>query len=148
MTREEFQTYLNYFNTQDYDKLTTYFAEDLEVQYNDNYDITGQYELTLHGIDGFLGFYKQMHQDVLELLELGFCLYDGKNLVVELYTEFLAKNDTVLVVDPLKRGDVVCCTNWACYDFDEQGKFKKIRISHFRCYKPETARLVKRLQAE
>ena len=142
MTRAEFEEYVNYFNTQNYDKLLEYFADDMEVQFNDTYDITGEYELTLHGPGEFLGFYKKMHESILELMEVGFCLFDGTNLVAELYTEFKAKEDTVLVVDKLKKGDVVITTNWVCYDFNEEGKFSKIRIAHWRCHKPDTARLV------
>lgn len=148
MTRAEFEEYINYFNTLNYDKLTEYFADDLEVQFNDTYDITGQYELTLHGKEGFLAFYQEMHKTITELMEVGFCLYDGTNLVVELYTEFQAKEDTTLVVDKLKKGDIVVTTNWACYDFDENGKFKKIRIAHWRCHKPETAYLVHRQEGQ
>ena len=131
MTREEFLVYMNHFNNKEYDGLTKYFADDIVVEYFDNFVLEKQTPKVLHGKDAFVANYMSLHSTVREFLDLGFCLFDGEHLIVELYTEFHALVDTEFTAGMMKKGDVFSVTNWVCYDFDKDGKFKRIRIAHF-----------------
>ena len=131
MTREEFLVYMNHFNNKEYDGLTKYFSDDIVVEYFTNFILEKQTPKVLHGKDEFVASYMTLHSKVREFLDLGFCLYDGEHLIVELYTEFHALEDTDFTAGRMKKGDAFCVTNWVCYDFDQNGKFKHIRIAHF-----------------
>jgi len=140
MTREEFLVYMNHFNNKEYDDLTKYFADDIVVEYFDNFSTTVQTRKILHGKQAFVDSYTNLHKNLREFLDLGFCIYDGTNLLVELYTEFHALCDCKFMAGDIKEGEILAVTNWVCYDFDENGKFSHIRIAHFCCHDPETAK--------
>ena len=131
MTREQFLVYMNHFNNKEYDDLTKYFTDDVTVEYFDNFTLEKRPPLVLHGKDAFVANYKGLHSTIREFLDLGFCMTDGEHLIVELYTEFHALVDTNFTAGELKKGEAFCCTNWVCYDLDENDKFKRIRIAHF-----------------
>jgi hypothetical protein len=140
MTREEFLVYMNHFNNKEYDELTKYFSDDIVVEYFDNFAVEKQNPKTLHGKDEFVANYMNLHRTVREFLDLGFCLFDGEHLIVELYTEFHALEDTAFSAGKLKKGEALCVTNWVCYDFSPDGRFSHIRIAHFRVHDPESKR--------
>lgn len=140
MTRAEFLVYMNHFNNKEYGALTEYFSDDIVVEYFDNFLVEQPAPQTLHGKAEFVANYTNLHKTVREFLDLGFCLYDGEHLIVELYTEFHALTDTGFSAGPLGKGDAFCCTNWVCYDFAPDGKFSHIRIAHFRVHDPASKR--------
>ncbi len=140
MTREEFLVYMNHFNNKEYDALTDYFADNIVVEYFDSFSTGATTHKVLRGKAEFVASYTNLHKNLREFLDLGFCLYDGKNLLVELYTEFHALHDTTFMAGPIKKGEILAVTNWVCYDFDENGKFSHIRIAHFICHDPAEAR--------
>ena len=146
MTRDEFLVYMNHFNNKEYDELTKYFSDEITVEYYDKSNIGKHNHRILHGKDAFVAAYTQLHRQVREYLDLGFCLYDGEHLIVELYTEFHAL-ETADFYDSgmLQKGDVHCITNWVCYDFASDGKFSHIRIAHFCVHDPSTKRFDPRL---
>ena len=131
MTRDAFLKYMNHFNNKEYDELTKYFSDDVVVEYFDDFILEKQERKVLHGKDAFVANYMKLHSTVREFLDLGFCMFDGEHLVVELYTEFHALTDTDFTAGRMKKGDSFCVTNWVCYDFAPDGKFKRIRIAHF-----------------
>ena len=131
MTKDEFLVYMNHFNNKQYDKLSEYFADDVTVEYFDNFVLEKQARRVLHGKQEFVANYMRLHSTVREFLDLGFCISDDKNLIVELYTEFHALEDTNFTAGKMKKGDAFCVTNWVCYDFAPDGKFSRIRIAHF-----------------
>ncbi len=141
MTRDEFIVYINHFNNREYNALTKYFSEDIIVEYFDNFLVEKQTPKTLHGKEEFVANYMGLHKKFREYLELGFFLTDGKNLLVELYTEFHALEDASFTAGAMKKGEAFCVTNWVCYDFAPDGSFQHIRIAHFRVHDPKNKRL-------
>lgn len=141
MTREEFLVYMNHFNNKEYSALTGYFSDDIVVEYYDKSYVGKYSHRILHGKDEFIAAYTALHKKLREFLDLGFCLFDGEHMLVELYTEFHALEATSLYDSgELKKGDVHCVTNWVCYDFAPDGRFSHIRIAHFCVHDPSKKR--------
>jgi hypothetical protein len=132
MTREEFMVYEGYFNSKQYDKVVSYFNPNCTVEYMDHFKLGPQTPQVLHGPAEFIENYKALHQNFKEFLNLGIFLSDEKNMIVEFHTEFHCMNDTLFQGSPMKRGEYFAVNQFCVYDFDEKGKFSRIRISHFR----------------
>jgi len=138
MDREQFLVYIGHFNNKRYDSLTSYFADDVTVEYFDDAYAPYAPAKTLHGRQEFVANYKALHAHTREVLELGDFMTQGNLMFVELYTEFHTFKD-----DPAarwKKGDITIMTNWVLYTLDENDKMKRIRIAHFRNSDPKTAR--------
>jgi hypothetical protein len=140
MNRQQYQEYVDHFNNKRYDKVTSYFAPDITVEYFDS--AYGPYapSQTLHGAKEFEANYRTLHEHTREVLELGTYFSDGKIIFAELYTEFITFKDPPQGNSPFKKGSVTIMTNWVLYDLDEKGKMKRIRIAHFRNSDPKTAK--------
>ena len=132
MTRKEFLVYEGYFNTKQYENVVSYFNPDCTVEYMDHFKLGPQNPQTLHGPLQFIDKYKALHENFEEYLDLGIFLSDDKNMIVEFQTEFHCINDTEFHGQPMKRGEYFAVNQFCVYDFDENGKFSRIRISHFR----------------
>ena len=133
MTREEFLVYMDCFNRRDYDGITSYFSPDCVVEYMDRFTVGQQTApKTLHGPAEFIASYQALHANFREFLDLGLFLSDEKNMVVEFHTEFIAKEDASFLGGACKKGQVFAVRQFCIYDFDENGKYARIRISHFR----------------
>ena len=140
MNREQYLEYVDHFNNKRYDKVTSYFAPDITVEYFDNAYGPQIPARTLHGREEFAASYKSLHSHTREVLELGDFMTDGKLLFVELYTEFHTFKDAPTSFGQgWKKGDINIMTNWVIYDM-EGDKMKRIRIAHFRNHDPQTAR--------
>ena len=133
MTREQFMEYENYFNTMQYDKVVSYFNPQCSVDYMDSFTWAKQEPArSVIGPEAFIENYKTLHADFREFLTLGMFLCDEKNMVVEFHTEFHAKHDCEFQGTPVKKGDCFAVNQFCVYDFDENGKYTRIRISHHR----------------
>jgi hypothetical protein len=143
MTREEFLVYMDHFNNKRFDEIIKYFSPDVRFQYHTRFTNEPQEVRVRYGPEGFVKHYKDLSARIRERLDLGLLLSsdDGKNLFVELYTEFHALEDTVFTAGPMRKGDVFCCTNFVLYDLDEDGKFTDVKIAHWRVEDPAKARL-------
>jgi hypothetical protein len=141
MNRKQYLEYVDHFNHKRFDKVAGYFNPDVTVEYPDNFAGPPIAARTLHGPQEFIANYRALTADVREVLEVGAFISRGKQLFVELYTEF-----HVFQTPPAgsgrqwKKGDISIMTNWVLYDLDEKGKMKRIRIAHFRNSDPATAR--------
>ena len=72
---------------------------------------------------------------------MGAFISRGKQLFVELYTEFHTFKDSPAGGGQgWKKGNITIMTNWVLYDLDDKGKMKRIRIAHFRNSDPKTAK--------
>jgi hypothetical protein len=140
MNREQYLEYVDHFNNKRYDKVTSYFAPDITVEYFDNAYGPQFPARTLHGPEEFAANYKALHEHTREVLELGEFLAEGDLVFVELYTEFHTFNDVPGSGQRWKKGDITIMTNWVLYNLDEKGKMKRIRIAHFRNSDPSTAK--------
>ncbi len=144
MTREDFLVYEALFNAKDYAGVTSYFNPECTVEYMDKFEVgVEQHPETAHGPAEFIERYKKLHANMAEFLDLGIFFCDDKNMVVEFTTEFIALFDGAKFHGvPRKKGEVFAVNQFCVYDFDENGKFARIRISHFRvlsndpAYKP------------
>jgi hypothetical protein len=125
VTEGEFRTYIGHFNAARYDELVRYFADDVTLSFPDG--------TTLEGRDGIVAFYRPVHRDLQEILEIDFLLIGEGKLAVELYTEFHAKVDTSAFPGrELKAGDVLRFTSFVHYDFAADGRFRRIRVARYR----------------
>jgi hypothetical protein len=133
MTREEFQQYQGYFNTKEYENVVSYFNPSCTVEYMDFFTLSPQpAPQIVRGPAEFIENYKALHRNFKEVLTLGIFLSDDKNMIVEFETEFIALHDGEFQGGTVKRGDCFAVNQFCVYDFDENGKFARIRISHFR----------------
>ena len=133
MTREEFLVYEDLFNKKDYAGVTSYFSPNCTVEYMDKFSVEEQKPpVVLHGPDEFIKNYKALHANFKEFLDLGIFLSDEKNMIVEFHTEFIAMRDAKFMGGPCRKGEVFAANQFCIYDFDENGKYSRIRISHFR----------------
>ena len=133
MTREEFMEYENYFNTMQYDNVVSYFNPNCRVEYMDLFTRAEQpVPQTVVGPAAFIENYKALHENFKEILNLGIFLSDDKNMIVEFQTEFIALHDVDFQGAPMKRGENFVVNQFCVYDFDENGKYSRIRISHHR----------------
>ncbi len=125
MDEERFRRYVDAFNGARYDELGTYYADGVTLSFPDG--------TTLHGLDGITAFYRPVHADLREILEIDFLLIGEHALAAELYTEFHALRDTdAFPGRSLKEGDVLRFTSFVHYDIDEDDLFSGIRVARYR----------------
>lgn len=127
MDEARFRRYIAAFNGARYDLMGEYFADDVTLSFPDGN--------TLHGPDGIAAFYRPIHAEVQEILEVDFLLIGERAIAIELYTEFHAKRDTArLPSGPLKQGDVVRFTSFVHYELDDDDRFRRIRVARYRSH--------------
>jgi hypothetical protein len=143
MNRQQFLEYASYFNTKQWDKVTSYFRPDVTLEYPDNFTGTPIAGRTLHGPKEFIANYEALTANVREVLNIGAFFPGNKQFCVELVTEFHLLGDTKPGAPglPGKKGDVRVMNQNVIYDLDEKGKFKRIRIFHHRHLDPKTVKL-------
>ena len=132
MTREEFQVYQGHFNAKEYDKVVSYFNPECTVEYPDLFLMGPQTPGVARGPEDFIKRYRALHEKFREFLDLRIFLSDDKNMIVEFQTEFHCIQDSENWGGQLKVGDYFAVNQFCVYDFDENGKFSRIRISHHR----------------
>jgi SnoaL-like domain len=122
-----FRTYISHFNAANYDELTRYFADDVELAFPDGN--------TLRGRQGIVDFYRPIHAAVKEVLEIEFLLVGEDKIAVELYTEFHAERDLAeFPSGPLRSGDVLRFTSFVHYDLGADDRFRRIRVARYRSH--------------
>ena|SRR4030042_1201318 len=140
MDKKQYLEYIDHFNNKRYDAITSYFDPDIVVEYGDDGTYSEKPPQTLHSREEFAKFYKNLHEYVREVLELGSFMTRGNLLFVELYTEFHCFKDAPATAGMLwKKGDVNVMTNWVMYTL-EGDKMKRIQIAHFRMHDPGQAK--------
>jgi hypothetical protein len=143
VNRKQFLEYIDHFNNKRYDKVVSYFAPDITVEYFDDPRGSGGLSQTLHGPQEFAANYKSLHAHTREVLELRDFMVDGDLVFAELYTEFHTFQDTPSSNHwQRKKGEVTIQTNWVIYNMAGD-KMKRIRIAHFRNHDPKTAKFLK-----
>ena len=130
MTRDEFLVYLGHLNNKEHDKINDYITDDIVLEFFDKPTMDKQTRKVLHGRDEYIAHFKALHSKVREVMDLGFFVYNGENLVVEIYVEFHALEDVDLQSVELKKGQVFCATHFLCYSFAPDGRFNRVRIAH------------------
>jgi hypothetical protein len=133
MTKDEMLVYLDHFNNQRYDAVTSYFADDVTVGYATDFKLGAPPASVRHGSGQFVEHYKELHPYVDEIIDLEDFMAsdDGKYVFVSLHTEFLAKVDyDGFSAGPLKKGDAFVINDFVLYELNEKGQFQNIRIAH------------------
>ena len=142
MNRKQFLEYMDHFNHKRWDKVTSYFCPDVTLEYPDNFSGPNIPGRTLHGPQEFIDNYQALTANVKEVLNLGVFISRGRQLCVELITEFEALGDySGASSTQWKKGNVRIMNQCVLYDLDEKGKFKRIRIFHHRHLDPKTVKL-------
>lgn len=130
MDEARFHQYIAAFNGARYDLMGDYFADDVTLSFPDGN--------TLYGQDGIAAFYRPIHAELHEILDIDFLLIGQRAIAIELYTEFHAKQDTKLAPGgPLKQGEVVRFTSFVHYELDGNDKFRRIRVARYRAHDAE-----------
>ena len=132
MTREEFLVYESHFNAKEYDKVVSYFSPNCTVEYADQFMMEPQTPNIARGPEEFIKRYAALHENFREFLDLGMFLSDEKNMIVEFQTEFHCIKECENFGAHMRVGDYIAVNQFCVYDFDENGKFSRIRISHHR----------------
>jgi hypothetical protein len=140
MNKEQYLEYIDHFNNKRYDALASYFSPDLTVEFFSDWGLPGTPAATMQGRQGFIDAYRELHQHVREVLELGVFLTKGNEMFADLYVEFHCFKDHPSVLGrPMKKGEVKIMTNWVLYDL-ENDKINRIRIAHYRMHDPKLAK--------
>lgn len=127
MDEARFRQYIAAFNGARYDLMGDYFADDVTLSFPDGN--------TLYGPAGIADFYRPIHAELREVLEIDFLLIGERAIAIELYTEFHARQDTALAPGgPLTKGQVVRFTSFVHYELDEEDKFRRIRVARYRAH--------------
>jgi hypothetical protein len=97
---------------------------------------------TLRGRQGFIDSYKDLHAFAKETLGLGDFIDGGDMFAAEILTKFEYLKDMAASPGRLarKKGEIATMTNFCVYTL-ENGKFKRIRICHFRMNDERAAKL-------
>lgn len=133
--------YFDHFNNARFGKVARYFADDMELRYFRRWT-TGPQEplVVIKGRDGFLSNYEYMNGIFDEKIRLlGFAANEG-SLFVDIRTSWVAKKDTdIMVIGPLRKGEMFCVNHFINYTLDLNGKFMLIRVAQFRTIDPNEA---------
>ena len=134
MTRDEFMVYLTAKNNMEYDKMQPFVTDDIVLEFSDDGTKSGKPPRIVRGREDYFAHFKKNHTSIREYMDLGFFLSDEENVLTEQYTEFHAledqNNPSGGAVGNLKKGEVLCTTNWLCYNFAPDGRFNRVRIAH------------------
>jgi hypothetical protein len=127
MDEATFRRYIAAFNGARYDEMGEFFADDVRLSFPDGN--------TLYGLDGIKAFYQPIHAELQEVLDIDFLMIGERGVAIELYTEFIAKQESDRFPgDTLKKGDVLRFTSFVHYDLDDDDRFRRIRVARYRSH--------------
>jgi hypothetical protein len=122
--RVRFRRYIELFNAGNPEALVPFFSPAVEL-----YLPRGP----LVGPQAIVDYYRGSFRFLTEWLRIDTLIVDGNGLAAELYTRFTAKRDHPdFKAMPLQAGDVYVVTTFVLYDFDEAGRFSRIRPAMWR----------------
>lgn len=141
LDKEKFLEYVGHFNNKRYDALASYFTPDFTAEYGIGGMTSQMPNMIRNSPQEFIAFYKELHQYVREVLELGDFFVNKDYLFAEFWTEFHCFKDVPASIPlPLKKGEVYVGTLWVLYNL-EGDKMKHVRIVHFKTHDPKQAKL-------
>ncbi len=125
MTREEFQRYLDAFNTDDFDGFSSFYAEDVDFRLGDRKHIVGR--------QGIVDFYRAVKQHIREELRIIDIVLGETGVGLHVYTRFTTIRDWPdFELWPTQAGDVREIESLVLYTLNGAGKFTHIRSARFR----------------
>jgi hypothetical protein len=125
MDRATYESYVAAFNGRDYERLGSYYADDVEFILN------AERGLVFHGRQAILDLYKPFHRAVEERVDIvGFAAGEGF-IAAEVNAEFRPIPGTTQNVIDLPHGKVLKVTTFAFYDLGPDERFTRIRAASY-----------------
>ncbi len=125
MDRAAYDDYVAAFNRRDYERLASYYAEDVEFILNE------ERGLVFHGRQAILDLYKPFHKAVNERVEIMKFADGGHFIAAEVNAEFRPIPGTTQSVIDLPHGKVLKVTTFAFYDLGPDDCFTRIRAASY-----------------
>jgi hypothetical protein len=125
MDRAAYEDYVAAFNGRDYERLASYYAEDVE------FILSQERGLVFHGRQAILDLYKPFHKAVEERVDIVKFADGGNFIAAEVDAEFRPIPGTTQSVIDLPHGKVLKVTTFAFYDLGPDGRFTRIRAASY-----------------
>ena len=125
MDRAAYEDYVAAFNGRDYDRLASYYAENVE------FILSEERGLVFHGRQAILDLYKPFHEAVAERVEIVRFADGGDFIAAEVNAEFRPIPGRSQSVIELPSGKVLKVTTFAFYDLGADGRFTRIRACSY-----------------
>ena len=125
MDRAAYEDYVDAFNGRDYDRLASYYAEDVE------FILSEERGLVFHGRQAILDLYKPFHRAVEERVEIVKFATGGDFIAAEVDAEFRPIPGQTQSVIELPPGKVLKVTTFAIYDLGPDDRFTRIRACSY-----------------
>jgi len=125
MDRAAYENYVAAFNARDYDRLASYYAEDVE------FILSEERGLVFHGRQAILDLYKPFHQAVEERVDIVKFAAGSDFVAAEVNAEFRPIPDQTQSVIDLPPGKVLKVTTFAFYDLGPDDRFTRIRAASY-----------------
>ena len=125
MDRAAYEDYVAAFNGRDYDRLASYYAENVE------FILSEERGLVFHGRQAILDLYKPFHEAVDERVEIVRFADGGDFIAAEVNAEFRPIPGRSQSVIELPSGKVLKVTTFAFYDLGADGRFTRIRACSY-----------------
>jgi hypothetical protein len=123
--RAAYEDYVAAFNGRDYDRLASYYAEDVE------FILSQERGLVFHGRQAILDLYKPFHKAVEERVEIVKFADGGDFVAAEVDAEFRPVPGKSQSVIDLPAGKVLKVTTFAFYDLGPDDRFTRIRAASY-----------------
>lgn len=125
LSRQDFLTYIQSFNTRNYAHQHSFYAENVTLILPDPAipPLKGSAAITKH----YSGVHAVADETVVPMVVMN----DGDKvfLLMEVYFRYTVDTDEGVHSQKVKKGDVFKVTVWALYDIDDAGKMETIRCN-------------------
>jgi hypothetical protein len=125
LDRAAYEDYVAAFNGRDYDRLASYYDEDVE------FILSPDRGLVFRGRQAILDLYRPFHQAVEERVEIVKFADGGNFIAAEVDAEFRPIPGTTQGVIDLPQGKVLKVTTFAFYDLGADDRFTRIRAASY-----------------
>ena len=125
MDRAAYEDYVAAFNGKDYERLASYYAEDVE------FILSEERGLIFRGRQAILDLYKPFHRAVNERVDIVKFAGGRDFIAAEVNAEFRPVPDTSQSVIDLPHGKILKVTTFAFYDLRPDDRFTRIRAASY-----------------
>jgi len=123
--RAAYEDYVAAFNGKDYERLASYYAEDVE------FILSEERGLIFRGRQAILDLYKPFHRAVNERVDIVKFAGGRDFIAAEVNAEFRPVPDTSQSVIDLPHGKILKVTTFAFYDLGPDDRFTRIRAASY-----------------